>query len=263
MSVANLNGASIYYAVKGQGIPIVFVHPPTLSSRMFSHQMDQLSTIFQTITFDIPGHGKSSASQAPVTYRTIANDMNLLLDTLKLEKVFLCGYSTGGSAILEFLLRYPERAQGAILIGAMSEVHDLRLKFRILLGVTFAKMNAIKPLALSITWSNSDNLRLFWTCYREANKGDARNIKEYYQSSLTYNCTDQLARIHQPVLLVYGEKDKGFHSYARLLYTRLPNSTLVYIQQVKHQIPTRAFRELHRLIVDFVDKHKLSGKAQT
>lgn len=259
MPVVNLNGTSIYYDVKGEGTPILFVHPPTLSSPMFSHQMDQLSTIFQTITFDIPGHGNSSPSKNALTYSTIANNMKQLLDRLELEKVFLCGYSTGGSVILEFLLRYPQRAHGAILIGAMSEVHDLRLKFRILLGITLAKLNAIKPLALSISWSNSDNLRLFWISYREAKKGNARNIKEYYQSSLTYKCTGHLPRIHQPVLLVYGEKDKGFHSYARLLHARLPNSTLVYIRQAKHQIPTRAFRELHRLIVNFVEEHKLTG----
>jgi len=254
--VANLNGTSIYYVVQGQGIPIVFVHPPTLSSSMFSHQMDELSATFKIITFDIRGHGNSSPSGKALTYRTIVDDMKQLLDLLDLQKVFLCGYSTGGSVVLEFLLTYPERANGAILIGAMSEVHDLRLKLRILLGITFTKVSAIKPLALSITWSNSDNVRLFWTTYRDAQKGNARNIKEYYQSSLYYNCTEQLFNIYHPILLVYGAKDKGFHSYAKLLKERLPNSKLVYIEHVKHQIPTKASKELSQLIVDFIDRHK-------
>lgn len=109
--------------------------------------------------------------------------------SFKSTKSSSVGYSTGGSIVLEFLLTYPERAFGSILVGAMSEVHDFRLKTRISLGATCARLAALKPLALSVTWSNSDNLKLFWKAFQDARKGTSKNVEEYYRSSLKYNCT--------------------------------------------------------------------------
>lgn len=131
----------------------------------------------------------SGPSQKTVTYPLIVDDMRKLLDELQVDKVFLCGYSTGGSIVLEFLLTYPERAFGSILVGAMSEVHDFRLTTRISLGATCARLAALKPLALSVTWSNFDNLKLFWKAFQDARKGTSKNVEEYYRSSLKYNCT--------------------------------------------------------------------------
>jgi len=250
--IEEINGCLSYYEMKGTGIPIIFVHPPVLSSITFTHQVAELSRTFQTITFDIRGHGKSGSSQQTLTYSLIVDDMRELLDKLQVDKVFLCGYSTGGSIVLEFLLSYQERAFGGILIGAMSEVHDLRLKMRISLGAICARLSALKPLALSVTWSNSDNLRLFWKAYQDAKNGTSKDVEEYYRSSLKYNCTVQLSAIKSPVLLVYGAKDKGFHSYARLLHKYLPKSQLILVSGVKHQIPTKAANKLNQLISDFI-----------
>lgn len=252
LPIEEINGCSIFYEVRGKGIPIIFVHPPVLSGTVFTHQVDTLSKTFQTIAFDIRGHGKSGPSQQPICYPSIVDDMRKLLDVLQLDKVFLCGYSTGGSIVLEFLLTYPERTFGSILVGAISEVSDLRLKARISLGVTCVRFAALKPLAWSVTWSNSDNMSLFWTTFQDAIKGTPKNVEEYYRSSLKYNCTARLAEIQRPVLLVYGEKDKGFHSYARRMHKYLPISQLIFVPGVKHQIPTKAANELNHLINDFI-----------
>jgi pimeloyl-ACP methyl ester carboxylesterase len=63
------------------------------------------------------------------------------MNYLNVEKAFICGYSTGGSVALEFLLTAPERALGSILIGGISELLDWRLKNSITLGITLAKMD--------------------------------------------------------------------------------------------------------------------------
>jgi pimeloyl-ACP methyl ester carboxylesterase len=102
--------------------------------------MDGLSSHFRTIRCGIRGHGRSHPSPKPLTYSLIADDIKQLLDFLRIEKAYLCGYSTGGSVVLKFLLTYPEKALGGIVIGGMSEVHDLRLACRIRLGIALAKI---------------------------------------------------------------------------------------------------------------------------
>jgi pimeloyl-ACP methyl ester carboxylesterase len=254
LSVLSLNDVNIYYQAQGNGVPIVFIHPPLLTSANFTYQIQDLSTTFKTIVFDIRGHGRSSYSNEPLTYSLISNDIIHLLDHLEIEKAFLCGYSTGGTIALDFMITYPERTIGAILLGPMSEVNDWVLKKEISLAVMLSKNKAIETLALAICFGNSNNKKVFWDLYREAIKGNPKNIKQYYQYSMKYNCTAQLDRIKLPVLLIYGKKDKLFHPYAHLINQKLPNNELVFVKNVKHQLPTKAAMEVNQLIKLFMNK---------
>src|SRR5690554_6750965 len=105
MSHAYINGVSMYYHIEGKGIPVLFIHPPLLTSANFLYQR-QLSEQYQIITFDIRGHGHSESSKTPLTYPLIVNDMIQLLNLLEIEQCYVCGYSTGGSIALEAMLTY-------------------------------------------------------------------------------------------------------------------------------------------------------------
>ena len=253
MPTMQVNGAILYYIEMGQGVPIIFVHPPVLTSVSFSAQLRELSQQYRTIAFDIRGHGKSPSSNEPLSYPLIASDMKELMNGLGIDRAFLCGYSTGGSIVLEFLLHYPERAFGGIVVSGLSEVHDLRLKALMLLGATMAKFRAMRTLSLGLAWSNAEP-GTFRETFKDAQSGSGENAEQYYRYGLTYNCTDQLSEIKQPVLLVFGSKDKGFRSYAELLHQRLPQNQLVYIQNVKHQIPTKAVVPFHQVMTEFMNK---------
>ncbi|CAH0294529.1 hypothetical protein SRABI96_04382 [Peribacillus sp. Bi96] len=47
MPMLDVDGISLYYSVKGKGIPIVFIHPPVLTSVNFQYQMEELSEEFK------------------------------------------------------------------------------------------------------------------------------------------------------------------------------------------------------------------------
>jgi pimeloyl-ACP methyl ester carboxylesterase len=252
MAMLELDGVSMYFSIKGEGIPIVFIHPPLLTSENFRYQMVELSQAFKVITFDLRGHGRSQYSPKPFTYPLIVEDIKQLLNHLGIDKAYLCGYSTGASIALEFMLTYSHRAFGGILVSGMSEASDLYLRQRISLAARLANPRTLSFLAYSITWGNSDTKETFKKLYNEAVKGDARNINQYYQYSLEYNCTNQLEQINLPNLLVYGKKDKSFHQYANLLHKKLPSNELKFLSKEKHQIPTKAAGELNQLITDFV-----------
>lgn len=251
-----VNGCKLYFTVQGHGTPLLFVHPPVLTHFNFEYQMKQLSKHFQIITFDIRGHGRSSFSRQPLTYPLIAEDMKHLLDYLNIQKAFICGYSTGGSIALEFLLAQADRARAGILISGLSEVSDWRLKNKIGLAMTLVKLKALSVLAIYISGTNMDNRASFWHMVKEARKGTAQSIAEYYRYSLSYNCTNKLEKIKKPVLLIYGQEDKGFYRYAKLLHDKLPQNELKWIPHVKHQLPTKAALKLNGFIKQFVDAHK-------
>jgi pimeloyl-ACP methyl ester carboxylesterase len=252
MAMLDLEDVSLYFSVKGEGIPIVFIHPPLLTSENFRYQMEELSQEFKVISFDLRGHGRSTSSKQPITYPLIVDDMKKLLDHLEIEKAFLCGYSTGASIALEFMLTYSDRALGSILVSGMSEVSDFYLIKRLSLAIKLANPRTLTLLAHAITWGNSDTKETYSKLFNEAVKGNAQNIKQYYQFSLEYNCTDDLKNIELPNLLLYGKKDKSFHRYANLLSGKLPCNELKFLSKEKHQIPTKAADKLNKLITHFV-----------
>ncbi|RJE82601.1 alpha/beta hydrolase [Paenibacillus sp. 1011MAR3C5] len=253
MSHLHINGYNMYYTDRGKGTAIIFIHPPVLTSLVFQYQIQPLSAHFRTITFDIRGHGSSESSKEEITYPLIVEDIRRLIERLKIDKAFLCGYSTGGSVVLEFLLTYPDLALGGIVIGGMSEVSDRKLKNKIRLGRIFSRIGAVSTIALSVAWAQAQTkMSLIRLLFKDAKKGNAKNATQYYQYSLHYNCTARLENIHQPVMLIYGEKDKSFHPYGKLLRQRLPKSELYYIKKVGHQIPTKAANKLNDLIHQFL-----------
>jgi pimeloyl-ACP methyl ester carboxylesterase len=256
MPFGEINGNTMHYSIKGSGLPIIFVHPPLLEGNNFVYQLEQISDSYQIITFDIRGHGQSSYSELPITFQLLAQDICKLLDFLKINKACICGYSTGGSVALETILTYPDRFYGGILLSAMSEVSDPVLKSRFWASIVVSEFQAKRFLTAAITWGNADSFQSFLNLYTESMKGDIRNHKQYYRQGMTYNCTQSLKYIHIPMLLLYGEKDSGFHKYAKILKTHLPNSSLHFIKNAKHQLPTKWPGPMNELICQWIKEQQ-------
>lgn len=252
-----INGVRLEVNVHGTAeIPIILIHPPVLNHKVFTYQIEGLSHDFKVISFDIRGHGESEASREPLTYPLIVEDMKQILDTLHIEKAFICGFSTGGSIALEFLLRYPERALGGILIGGMAEMSHWRLRNRIRIGIGLAKIKAVGFLAFNFAFTNRRRMKDFWSMYLEARKGNAKNIEQYFKYSLEYSCRSQVSNIDTPVLLVNNANDRIFLPFSRFLHEKLPNSELKLINNSSHIIPTKKAVKLNQAIREFILKQQ-------
>ncbi|HEY0826865.1 MAG TPA: alpha/beta hydrolase [Bacilli bacterium] len=248
MSLIQVKGVSIHYHVEGTGMPIIFIHPPLLTSENFKYQKEQLSEKYKVITFDIRGHGRSGFSAEPISYPLIVDDMKQLMDHLEVKQAYVCGYSTGGSIALEAIITYPDRFIGGILVSAMSEISDWWQKSRIFMAIAAASMKVKGVHARNITKGNADSKTMFSNLFRSALKGETANWKQYYQYSLSYNCTARLCRIMAPILLIFGLKDKGFHRYADILHKQLPHNQLYMIKDAKHQIPTKNALKMNYIV---------------
>ncbi|MFS0722875.1 alpha/beta fold hydrolase [Paenibacillus sp. 1P07SE] len=255
MPYETINGIEMYYESKGEGMPIVFIHPPLLTGAVFRYQQSSLSPSYRVITFDIRGHGKSSPSETPLTYGLIVEDMKQLMNKLQIEKVIVAGYSTGGSIALEAMLTYPDLFVGGVLISAMSETSDIYLRNRIRIAVGLSSWRpSERLLRWGIAWGNSDSRTTFRTLRSDARRGSRRNIRQLYAYSLQYRCTERLPEIQAPVLLLYGGKDRNFKRYRTILRHGLPHSQLVVIGSAKHQLPTKAALQTNDVIRRWVAK---------
>jgi pimeloyl-ACP methyl ester carboxylesterase len=113
---ADINGAQLYYEVKGAGQSLLLLHAGVADCRMWDAQFEAFSKAYQVIRFDLRGFGRSNMPSG-----SFANveDVRALLDFLQLKRVTLLGISFGGLIALDFTLAYPEYVE-ALVLGAPS-----------------------------------------------------------------------------------------------------------------------------------------------
>lgn len=246
---------SLYYHVKGNGLPIVFVHTFIMGHNVFKHQ-ERLSENHQTIFFDLRGHGQSSRGNEPVTIQLLAEDLKRLLDGLGIERAVLCGYSHGGLIVQEFALKYPERTQAIILSGGYSELNNFTPKFFIKFSMWSAKFRQMalisKIQAIINRYDKEDEKEI----YEYAMKSDPLRSYQFCKSGLGYHATPFLHRLKMPILLIYGSLEKPMHHYMVPFLQAAPQTQVVFIDKGTHQLPPRSFQEFNAIVGRFLETLK-------
>lgn len=77
--------------------------------------MRALPDPIRTIRYDMRGHGLTAASAPPYTIRDLAQDLERLIDALKVSRVTLCGISVGGMVAMQFAEDRPEQIERLVL----------------------------------------------------------------------------------------------------------------------------------------------------
>ncbi len=107
----------VYYEEYGSGIPLLLLQGGLKSISDFSGIIPALSKRFRVIAPDDPGQGRSEAMDT-MTYNVLANYVSKLIDLLKLDSVYILGWSDGGIAALILAERRPDKIKKVIAAGA-------------------------------------------------------------------------------------------------------------------------------------------------
>ena len=112
----------IHYHEAGEGPPVIFCHaygPGTTAWINFSKNIGPLSRHFRCLLVDSNATGKTAV--APVDgetgHETLARTVLLFMDALGIEKADLVGESMGGTTVLVFAFKYPDRV-GRVVTGS-------------------------------------------------------------------------------------------------------------------------------------------------
>ncbi len=108
----NFNNAKIGYRKQGKGKILVLLHGFLENSKIFDGFMEELSTNYQIILIDLPGHGTSDNIAELHTMELMAESVKAVLDYLVIDKITMIGHSMGGYVSLAFAEKYPEMMIG-------------------------------------------------------------------------------------------------------------------------------------------------------
>jgi pimeloyl-ACP methyl ester carboxylesterase len=88
-------GVEIYYEEKGEGSPILFVPGWTMTTEVFGHQLEQMSTSHRVVVIDPRSQGRSTVTLEGNDYITHAADLAKVIESLDLRDLVLVGWSFG------------------------------------------------------------------------------------------------------------------------------------------------------------------------
>ena len=118
---APVNGIKLWYAVFGQGEPVVFLHGGLANANYWGLQVPAVAQQYQVIVMDSRGHGRSTRGDRPYGYDLMADDVAGLLDYLGIRRAAVVGWSDGGILGLDLAIRHPDRVSKVFAFAANTD----------------------------------------------------------------------------------------------------------------------------------------------
>jgi pimeloyl-ACP methyl ester carboxylesterase len=253
---ANIQNVPLYYEEQGKGTPLVFIHGLGLSHATWRGQVNYFSERYRVITYDIRGHGRSGISteeNASNYLSTLADDLRQLLAYLEIDKAHFVTYSAGSLILFNFLHKYGELSDKAVLTGAFPSISNLYLFGAVCSSYLLTLVNAQNLQAALVGKSNGANPQEISLFTAEAKKTRRAEALLFLRAMLTCEIPF-LAKIPHRLLLLYGANERHMMCYRHKLLTSLPRAEVCLIPKTPHACPTKACSTFNRLVEDFISE---------
>jgi pimeloyl-ACP methyl ester carboxylesterase len=116
---APVNGINVYYEVYGEGRPLVLLHGAFYTIDMnWGQLIPELSKTRKVIAIEMQGHGHTPFSDRELSITILANDVEKVMDYLKIDSADVAGFSMGGSVAYQFAVQSPKRLRKLVIISS-------------------------------------------------------------------------------------------------------------------------------------------------
>jgi pimeloyl-ACP methyl ester carboxylesterase len=257
---ADLPGARIFYIdTGGTGIPVVFLHAATGSSRVWEYQIPAFTAAgYRVVAFDRRGWGRTILNPAtdPTGPQTAADDLRGLLDHLGITRVHLVGTAAGGFVALDFALSFPERVRSLVIantIGGVQDADFLELGRRLRPPQFDALPPEFRELGPTYRAANAEGTKR-WMDFEKISRPDGpRAPAQPMRNRLTLSL---LESIRLPALLLTG----GADLYApppvmQLFAARIGGSEFLTVPDAGHSTYWEQPDVFNRAVLTFIGKH--------
>jgi pimeloyl-ACP methyl ester carboxylesterase len=218
---APVNGIKVWYAMFGQGEPVVFLHGGLANANYWGLQVTDVARRHQVIVMDSRGHGRSTRDDRPYGYDLMADDVVGLLDFLAIKRAAVVGWSDGGILGLDLAIRHPDRVSKVFAFAANTdpsgvvdgvEKNPTFARFIERAGHEYQQLSATPKAydafvaAISKMWETQPN----WT-------------------------QQQIAAITTPTLVADGDHDEAIkRPHTEMIAATIPRSGLLILPNTSH-----------------------------
>ena len=270
----------IAYKMLGKGDPILLFNGASDTMDAWDQSfLRNLSSNHTVIVFDSRGLGNTTAASKPYSIQLLANDTAGLLDTLKIPKADVMGYSLGSFIAQQFAVMYPEKINSIILVAAScggKDAIDQPLEFRKLqyeilnkslnnVPISQDEMKSLVTASLGEGWirlhSESVNIPENITSLQQLKPGspsevanNQNNVGHLWTATNWTGVCDQLAQIAKPTLVIAGTDDNLYvpHANALVIAGKIPGAWLIQIKDAGHAIMDQYPEEIGKILNTFL-----------
>lgn len=247
MPTVRVDGEEIFYADRGRGAPVVFLHGAGGNHRNWLKQVQGLEDS-RRIAVDLPGHGRSAGS-GRASIEEYAGFVLDLARALRLESFVAAGHSMGGAVALQLALDNASRLRGLVLADTGAR---LRVLPGFLDGIRDAVASAIRMWA-EWSFSGRASATLIQEAIRDFSDVDPRVFHRDLLACDGFDVMDRLAEIGLPTLVICGAEDRLTPpKYAQYLTDHIPGAELVVIPDAGHMVMREAAEEVTQAIAGFL-----------
>lgn len=254
---ADVPGARLWYRDSGgNGVPVVFMHAATGSSRVWEYQETAFTAAgFRFITFDRRGFGRTLADAA-ASAGTAADDLNALLNVLHVDRFHLVGTAAGGFVCFDYALSFPDRLRSLVVansIGGMQDPEFLQLGLR-LRPAPFDQMPPeFRELGPLYRAGNPDGTRRWVELEHSSRPEGPRAAAQPLRNRLTLG---GLESIKAPTLLLTGDADLyAPPPVTEMFAKRIKGSELFIVSGAGHSAYWEQPEIFNRAVLTFIGKH--------
>jgi pimeloyl-ACP methyl ester carboxylesterase len=237
--MAPIDDIQMYYAIYGEGEPVLLIHGGLGNADDFGFQVPVLAESHRVIVADARGRGRSTRSDQPYSYALMADDYLALLDHLGIDKVALVGWSDGAIIGLDIAIRHPERLNRLFAYGANYTLEGWKASaaddptFKAGLARAAADYTRLSP-----TPAEFDAL--------------LAQMSEMWATQPNY-IQDQLRGITVPTVIFVGDHDEGIEpAHAAEMAKLIPGAKLVIMKDASHFAMWQKPDEFNATVLEFL-----------
>jgi pimeloyl-ACP methyl ester carboxylesterase len=233
--LAKVNDTKLYYRdTGGKGPVVVLMHPLTGSAMIWGYQQPVLAAAgFRVIAFSRRGHAKSDPG-VEGKLGTLVDDLDALMDHLKVKRFHVVGSAAGGYFIPDYALSSGDRLLSmtmACSIGGIIEP-SLQEKLKRMTVPGYQALPAsFRELGPSYRAANPEG-RKAWEDLEHASLSGPKIVLQPLKNKTTYA---ELVKIKTPVLVMAGGSD-GYAPPTVMMdiAANLPNAEFAILSESGH-----------------------------
>jgi pimeloyl-ACP methyl ester carboxylesterase len=209
-----------WYEDRGEGEPLVLLHPGMADARAFGPNIDDLASRFHVYTPERRGHGHTPNLPGPISYELMARDTVDFLERVVGGPAHLLGSSDGAIVALFTALLRPDLVRRLVFVAGVFH------------------RDAWHPSA--VDWP--DDLD------PESVPG---KMARMHGSEPTLTASD-LGRVRSRTLVMIGDDDEVSIEHAAELYRALPDAELAVVPGTSHGLLVEKPELCNKIALDFL-----------
>jgi pimeloyl-ACP methyl ester carboxylesterase len=237
-------------------IPTIFIHGVGLDNTMWYPQK-KLFKNNSVIFYDILNHGKSKKGYNILTFNNFSDQLNNLLNHLKVNKINLVGFSIGALIAQHFSLKYTNKINKLVLIGSVYKRSKEQIKIvrnryeETKEGVSITEESINRWFSKSYLKENPNVYKFFFDLLENKRNKDFIPAYKVFVESDKNNL--DFSKFDIPTLIMTGENEIGSTpKMSEELNKDINNSILYIIKDAKHGATIEKDDDVNQQLVKFL-----------